>query len=406
MIRMITRFFRSGTNCAEISEDRVLQFFGACLALTHVFTYFYWSELGNRLLRAQSELVHVCWPIYPNCGSIQTAPEWLLKLIMSAYLVLGLVDVILFLFKRSQRPAYLLAVVLLVLKLGIFLQDYRMMGNYHYMLYWVQFIFLFVPDKKRSLMLLIPLFYFSAGLLKFNEEWLSGATLPRELPFSPPAKLVEWMCAYVPVLEMVFIWGLLEKKRWIFWLTLSQLILFHTVSYFIVGIFYPVVMLSLLSIFVFARWFSLADSFQGVQFVGLKRAAQLVIALFCIAQLTPYLYSGDSALTGQGRMLSLNMLDARTQCEAYIYMKFRNQSVLEVPRAANNYALRIFCDPLVQFSEARYYCDLGRQKPNFSELDIGLNSKRRSDEAFTNIFTIRDFCHKNSYIDFFGGIHE
>ena len=55
---------------------------------------------------------------------------------------------------------------------------------------------------------MVVLFYFWAGLLKFNSEWLSGAALYKK-PWLLPTGALPLACAYVLALETVFSWGLL-----------------------------------------------------------------------------------------------------------------------------------------------------------------------------------------------------
>ena len=162
--------------------------------------------------------------------------------------------------------------------------DYRFMGNYHYMPFLVSFMFLFIPQKLFFIPLLLVCFYFFAGLLKVsNLDWLTGLAFPENLDFplffNENIKLI--LCFYVVCLEIIGVWCLVfiqtnckgkellntfaffrrktatkkirSRNIKTIWkiMIYFQLILFHALSYFIVGYFYPLIMFCLLSLFFF-----------------------------------------------------------------------------------------------------------------------------------------------------------
>ena len=51
------------------------------------------------------------------------------------------------------------------------------------MAFWACFVYLLIPGKRDAVRLLLVLFYFWAGTLKVNWEWISGAALYRPLWF-------------------------------------------------------------------------------------------------------------------------------------------------------------------------------------------------------------------------------
>jgi len=74
------------------------------------------------------------------------------------------------------------------------------------------FVYLLVPGKRVALRVLITLFYFWAGSLKLNWEWISGAGLYRPMwPFSGVGVVIA--CAYVVVLELVVAWDCWRSAR-------------------------------------------------------------------------------------------------------------------------------------------------------------------------------------------------
>ncbi len=400
---MLERYLQNSIQ--EILASRSLKYFGSALALTHVFSFWFWTNNGNLLLKYLRDPFRVCWPIYSQCYKYTFASDLMVHAILGIYGVLALTCFLAFLIKAFNSYAYPLLLFLFFFKLFIFFQDYRFMGNYHYMPLWVSIAYLFFPDKIRTTFFLIPLFYFFAGILKFNVEWLSSVSFTKPIALS--AKLLEWLCAYVPFLEMLMVWGLLSKKRLIFWFTFMQLFCFHFFSYFIVGIFYPAIMACLLTVYIFVRNFELNFNEIKMNILSLNKPSMVFLAAFVILQLPPFFYSGDSALTGEGRMFSLNMLDANVQCDDFIFLKYQNGQIREAPRKSlNQLGVRINCDPLVIFAEASTYCRSEKNRPDFIDLDLGLTAKRTSDASFQKIIEIRDFCKSKSWIDVAGGIHK
>jgi hypothetical protein len=283
--------------------------------------------------------------------------------------------------------AYASLVAVNALKLAIMLLDYRLRMNQHYMAFFATFAYLFVPAKRDVVRVLITLFYFWAGTLKLNWEWISGAGLYRPMwPFSSVGVVVA--CVYVIVLELVVAWALLAKRAWIFWAALAQVLLFHAMSWQVVGFFYPLLMFAILAIFPLCRLVAPADAPEGLlASLFTRRVAAPVYAmaaLFSVLQLVPYTFPGDRTLTGEGRLYALHMFDARATCaglgRATPGRRHDGRRDLKLPLDT-----RIACDPIVYCNRARNLCrarDAGVVA--FADLDLFLTARtreRRRDEA-------------------------
>jgi hypothetical protein len=114
------------------------------------------------------------------------------------------------------------------------------------------------------------LFYFWAGTLKVNWEWISGAALYRPLWFFTGRGVIV-ACAYVVLMELFVSWGLLARRSWIFWSAVAQLALFHVMSWAVVDFFYPILMFLLLSIVVLDRLYPVKGLDYGRECRMLKR---------------------------------------------------------------------------------------------------------------------------------------
>ena len=150
---------------------------------------------------------------------------------------------------KHYRKFWILMVLLNVYLFAIVSLDYRFRANEFYMLFWLNAVFLFWPAKRWAMPLILMSFYFWAGSLKLNYEWLSGTVLYHDLYMVPPR--FAWIaCTYVVLLEMAVIWGLLVRRSWVRWLVLGQLGLFHVESLSQIHWFYPLLMAAMLSWFV------------------------------------------------------------------------------------------------------------------------------------------------------------
>src|SRR5262249_9347762 len=160
--------------------------------------------------------------------------------------------------------------------------------------------------------IIIVQFYFWAGFLKLNQDWLSGASLYHPL-WLIPSSLLPAALRYGIVLELVLAWGLLARDRRIFWPVWAQLVAFHLISAPIVGFFYPILMAFFLAYFAAARF--------DAPLAGPRRAGIAILAVFVALQFLPRLLSRDPALTGEGRTFALHMFDGRIECRGGLLLK-------------------------------------------------------------------------------------
>ncbi|MBC8133750.1 MAG: hypothetical protein H7X95_12270, partial [Deltaproteobacteria bacterium] len=311
-----------GCHTREIAADPALRMYGMALALVNALTA-YWFLSGDLAPTMAVGADAICWPLLPVCDTWRVLDVAGLNLVFRLYGVASVAVAVLFGFRRRVVVAYAGLFALTLLKVGLLALDFRLRRNQHYMALAATSTFLLVPNKRQALRLLIVLFYFWAGTLKLNREWLSGAGLYRPLWFFS-GRGVELACAYVVLLELAMVWALLARRQWLFWGALGQVLLFHLFSWPVVGYFYPLVMFGLLSLFPLCRLLRPEGHGQGdgpgmlgsLLRGGAAPATYLVAGIFSALQLVPHLYPGDSALTGEGRLFALHMFDARVLCNA------------------------------------------------------------------------------------------
>jgi hypothetical protein len=386
----------------EIQKDFALRVLGAGLALTHVWTYFFWNGAGS-LSRYLDGPVRICWSFYQACEKSNFFGLDQLDAYFLFYLLIALGAAVLFLFKKTVVVACWLLIILTVLKSLVIIQDYRFMGNYHYMPFWMTAAYLMMPAKKSVCAILLALFYFGAGLLKLNPEWLSGAAMIR-----PPwieGKLLEWAVAFVVFLELYFVFWIFASKLWRRASAVTLLILFHAFSWHIVGFFYPMVMYSMLA-------FLLIALPRGIEINWRSINPYFLPGLFMAFQLVPLVFFRESALTGEGRILSLNMFDAKAVCSSEILLKkpSDNQNAIEIvelPPLIENFGVRIACDPLVHLAQAKSYCDLLEDVAsgdNPPVIDVSLASKATVEASSRMILEAKDVCRNPPKVSWWGAI--
>lgn len=394
----LATFFRR--NIDELAADPVLRAYGAVLAALHVLTFFFWHDRSvERILRSGAN--PFCWPFFENCGDYRFLDAGGVRVVLWCYLGVSVLAVALFFSRRLLPYAYWTLVLVNVFKAAIWFQDYRLRLNQHYMALIVTLVFLFLPNKRRLLQYQIVAFYFWAGLLKLDREWLSGVALYGK-PLGVPERLFPLACTYVVILETCLVFGLFARRSWIFWATFAQLIAFHITSWTVVGYFYPVLMFAILSIFPLARAFPAPGEPPGLRRLLTLREPPSTVAFLCFfsfLQVIPWVFPGDTAITGEGRLFALHMFDARVVCKGRAMLHAPDGTIVERPLRAQ-VAQRIRCDPIVYLSLGRNLCRRTcKERHRCTDLDLQLSSRRSTDPELRPVIDIRNFCHSKVEYD-------
>jgi hypothetical protein len=358
----------------EVQEHSALRWYGVFLCLAHLVTWYRWQWDGAFAVQVLEDGLPLCWPFFQQCDAYRDFLVTLSPVLLSAFAAASLIGAVIF----PYRPV--IGMILLAfstaLKAAVFLGDYRLMGNYHYMFWWASAAFLFLPRKGLQITGLLVSFYFFAGLLKLNQEWMGGHALLVEPVIS--GWLLTAGLAYVIILELLVVPLLLTgNARLRFWIWV-QLAAFHLFSWHIVGYLYPLIMLCLTAILLF----------PAVRYrAGDWRYAAPVVALFAVFQAVPWLIPGDSSISGEGRFFSLNMLDARMTCSNTLEIGEGGRTIV-VQDSLYDLETRIRCDPYVHFSLARRSCSEGGER----SVRLLLAGKRSSDESFRTLAYLPDAC--------------
>lgn len=386
----IVQFVRR--NIQELRDDPVVRLYGWAILAGHAVVWLFFVDTGILLsLTHQSE--PFCWPFFEDCYKYRLRSAGHAFTIQTAYLALGLASGAAL--TKSWIKSYWLGVALMnVLLIAVISLDYRLRANEFYMLLWTNGTFLLLPGRRWTIPIVILSFYWWAGRLKLNHEWLSGSVLYRDLFLIPPSYF--WLaCTYVVVLEMMLIWGLLARHRAVRWMVLAQLALFHIQSLSQIHWFYPALMAAILSWFALDQWRgNVADRASLNTFMRGKAPgiAYVVLAVFGLFQLTPFLYRGDAALTGQGRIFSLHMFEARQRCDVTAAVLSSDGSTGVVNLKLEHLSPRMICDPIVYYNRAQNICRSGANDETFVDLHFTMRAKRTTDERLQTIIDAPNFC--------------
>ncbi len=380
-----------------IEKSFSLKIYGFFLSLTHVWTFLYWQN-GNFFLNAQGSRNSepLCFPFFKDCDLFRALiPDQGWVVILWLYALIAILTSFFFLKDRLRRWGFYGLIFLTFFKFALHMSNYNFMGNYHYMIYILSVIYLFLPDKKKLIIYALVSFYFAAGLLKVNPDWLSGAAM-----IATPwlnGQILILSLFYVIFLELFFIFGLFFSNLWVRLFVLLQLLAFHAFSWHIVGFFYPMVMFSALSFIVLQEYefYNGKDSFQSFFkpfFKGQEsRSVYSFLIIFWFLQLLPFLLSHDPALTGAPRLSSLNMFDAKTECHLLMIAHKEKSSVhLEPP--IKNLGVRMGCDPIVFLNQAHQLCRKNKESSEFNSLSLHLFSKRVTQTDFQKILSVKNVC--------------
>lgn len=399
----------------EIRSDRVLTLYGLALAAANVLTFIHWQVQARIPLVIGREAAAFCWPFWESCHAFRISASGV-ETVLLVYLFLSLLAGFCFASKEVSTGYWTLLLVNLI-RLLIMSEDFRLRANQHYMLSWVVLGFLFVPGKRVLLQHLLVSFYFWAGVLKLDWEWLSGVALYNRDRLWVPEALVPASCVYVVILETLLIFGLYSRRNRLFYATFAQLILFHIFSWPVVGFWYPTLMLCLLSIVAMSRLLHPPDGWVTLPWTPSGRQHLLhagVLGAFAFLQFVPHLFPGDPVLTGEGRLFALHMFDARVVCEANTTQHLRDGTLRENPLQTDRLAQRVRCDPIIFFDLAKNGCrqiELSRRNPESEEIqqsrqyadvvdfDLSVKSRRSSDPQYHQIIDLRNFCATNPTYD-------
>lgn len=378
----------------EIEQDSSLKGYIYFLLAIHFFTSLFWHFQGLHSIIQNTESA-VCWPFFQNCQQINKIINYPLIILLYFYFILSTLAV--FLFPKIKNLWWML-LILEAAKLILEFTDYRTMGNYHFMPHIITLYFLFIPNKKFWIFLWLSAFYLGAASLKFNLEWLSGASLAWRIPFNNVLFLQALAFTVIP-LELAAGFCLLYRNKNSLYLALFLLIPFHLVSFYWVGYFYPAVMSSLLSIIIF-ELINQKNQIASSIFLYSKKSlifGSPLLLVFILSQANAFISSREFSLNGEKRLFSLNMFDANSRCFGQ-FIIYEQNNIREIRYDNSDLAVRVTCDPIFFKSQASQICKSLSDKlysGSVSRVQAKLVSRRLIDLSFIEVINEENICAKS-----------
>lgn len=381
-------------NIKDIADADALRWLGFLIAFGHIMTFLY--VMPDAVFHLSNSGNPQCWAYFPGCDVLHVPSKLFWLSYFAGYVALAGVSLYCF-FKNKVRAAYFSLLALTAVKTLFLVIDRSFMGNYHFMHLLYSLVFLVFPQKQFSLKILGAWFYLAAGSLKLNIEWLSGAAVGGGPAFLPPI-LQQWSYAYVVILELIVVWGLFARDSRIRWFAFVQFFIFHVVSFYWVGYFYPVIALSMLMVFPFS-W--LAGSTEPL----VSKPILALIATLSVFQALAFISDKDPAIFTHRRLVSMNMYDARSIC-ATNFLLHQEGKVIAYNPDLKPFGVRVRCDTNLVLNQAKNLCKNSRELKLFTSLDVAMLSKRLTDENYTEVFRMSDVCpqiEKASYLQWLWG---
>lgn len=372
-------FFHS--NIKNLNEDSSLRLLQLPLILIHFLSAIFFLKQDFLGILTKIER-RICWPFFENCLAYTRFSSFQSQVLFSSYLFLALVCIFLF-FKKSKHSLSLL-VFLEIFKLLIQSIDYRFMGNYHFMPHVFTLVYLLAHNKSVWLRIWLASFYWSAASLKTNPEWLAGNSLSFRTPFGFTEPL-PYFALLVLLIEINVPFLLLSTKSKFRHSALFIFLIFHLVSFYWVGFFYPMVMVCLLSVFLIIK----NQEPININILWKDKIAFIFWIFFIFNQMRNISDFREFSLNGYQRLYSLNMYDASSECMGFFLAKSGN-SWEQIP-FVNHLAVRVRCDNVIFWQQARNLC---REKNGNTTWSAYLYSRLGSDTSQTRIESEVDVCKK------------
>lgn len=318
--RLVRRYARM-FSLQEISQSSVLQWFWGAMLFVFFITFDGWFHDSTITQEARQSTDYVCWPYFQDCEQLyvfQALPEGYSQPILYAVLLGCIVAAAFFLIRREWFFAHLFTSVLFSWKAFVmFVMTMSYSGNFDYYHIVLTGILLFLPLKLFFLKIVFVFFYFLAATIKLHETWILGtyfSALKTGLPIFPES-ITPLITNLVIGMQIVGVWLLLSKHRWLQIPALSYFTTFHLYSTILVGFRYPGTVLPALLI-LFGDHSSRArqrDFFAtGIQWRALP--GWCLVACMVVLQLSSVFIPGDERYTLEGNKLGLYMFEANHQC--------------------------------------------------------------------------------------------
>jgi hypothetical protein len=344
-------------NLWEVKKSTSLRLFGLILALGHVLIFVNWVWDGNLPLALANSKAQVCWPMFENCDFVRALSPSLLKFIYGCYLGFAILTGLLMLSTRIVGAAWFSMLLTTFMLIMLYFQDYRLSSNIIYFHLLCSFIWLFVPNKTRSLKVIAVSYFLAKGLVMLSPEWLIGKWYLEHIEI--PKKLAEWFAALSTIIVFIGPVALFFKDLRYFLVAFLGLEAYLLTNIYLGDFLEPgllalAVMIFTLNLFEQRK---LEREFIYQSFIRPEPSKiwpWIVLLLFWFAQAVPRSpIQWPNYIEHYGTLYSLNPIPPHRECIQFGFYIYENE-VKEIPQDMMAVKLNdTQCDPYLHFLRLR-----------------------------------------------------
>jgi hypothetical protein len=393
------------SNLWEIRKSSALQIFGGLLSFAHLLTYAWWSAQGNLPLLYHGDPNPMCSSLFEDCQWIKFLSGPLMEVAFHSFGILAGLAGVLFFITRLTGTAWFFLTLTLALKLILYVQDLRLHGNIHYLLFALTFCFLYIPSKPLLLRWLLASYYVATGLLDLSPNWLTGQWFVVQFQtvrnIHIPVKLGEWLAAMAVLVQLLAPVALWFSALRHFIIAYLCLVTFHFVMWYSEGFFEPMVMLAVLQIFPLLNYEerklereSLYQSF--IRPDPNQAWVWLMLIVFWSAQILPLVPIPQSVVTrGINEILTLSPVADGGDCRQTAFVVGQNdiEEVAVDPVADRPGAYR--CNPYLRFLDLKAFCRSKETDSQFKDLIAFFEVRGLKDASYRMAFQSYNLCNEN-----------
>lgn len=383
-------------NLWEIKRSSTVKIFGGFLALAHFITYFVWMG-GNNILSGWEKGDTYCHPLFENCEWLSSVSAHFFPFLTALYLILAGVTIFIFLFSSWVVLAWIFLGFVFFINSFFYIQDIRLSSNWHHLLIFLTFIYLFIPNKEKNLRLLLASIFIMMGLLKINAEWMSGLWFETQMGL--PIKLGEWLAAVAILIETIVPLSLLMRDFRYFAIGFFSLLIYQTAVFYIDGFFAITMGLIFLVFFALHYWEQrkLETAYIYQSFIRPEPSRfwiLLSLSLFWLPQTLSLIPISYPYFKPFEQALSLSPQVTSEECRQISFVTLgSNTFEISSPDLTKNWPDHLKCNPYIRMLEVRKACT---QTENNTPAIVSSFLDRRSfkDKGFVRIFEFDNICEE------------
>jgi hypothetical protein len=396
-------------NLWEIKKSSTVRIFGIILSIAHVFTFLFWWQNEKLPLKLAQSPSQICWPVLESCHYLHSLSDPLLAFFFYTYIVLAVLAGIVLISSRWVGLGWFLLLLATLLKGTLYLQDFRLAANVHYLHFLFLIIWLILPSKILSFKLILAGYFVTSGIHKLSPEWLTGRWFLEHMEI--PVKLAEWLAALATMIEFIAPVVLFLKDGRYFLSAFLTLFLYFSTLLYIDGFLRPALLLMFSFVFIL-HIFEVRRAEREFIYQSFIRPEPsllwtlLIIVLFYGGQVLQWVPQLPKPLETTRQVLALSPLPKMNECRQSTFLIEKNR-VEELMAEGEHTGNRTFtaCDPYLNFLEARSFCEQKRKLPQLETVASYFFMRGLKDTSFKNVFSIDDICKPDLKYSDMGGSH-